>query len=100
MENIRNGFVRNLKQWPSDTSSKAKNPYYWHDVMKFLLNNVKLMQYITEAGSISPSQVLTDCVSLSNEYSQLKDIERPKQPETQRDEISTNCEPSLLTNTN
>lgn len=35
-----------------------------------------------------------------NEYSDLEDNESPDQLATQRDEISTNPEPPLLTNTN
>ncbi|XP_036326814.1 uncharacterized protein LOC118739542 isoform X2 [Rhagoletis pomonella] len=45
-KNMRNGFVRSLKPSPSGSSSKAKKPYYLHDIMSFVLPYVKPVQHL------------------------------------------------------
>ncbi|XP_017484552.1 PREDICTED: uncharacterized protein LOC108373203 [Rhagoletis zephyria] len=44
-KNMRNGFVRSLKPCPSGSFSKAKKPYYLHDIMSFVLPYVKHVQH-------------------------------------------------------
>lgn len=54
-KNIRNGFVRSLKPSPSGSSSKAKKPYYLHDIMRFVLPYVRPVQHLENTGNISLS---------------------------------------------
>nr|XP_034194546.1 uncharacterized protein LOC117610825 [Osmia lignaria] len=51
-KNIRNGFVRSLKQPPSESSAKQKKQYYLHDVMQFVLPYVKPVAHTVTTGNL------------------------------------------------
>lgn len=75
-KNIRNGFVRSLKPTPSGSSSKAKKPYYLHDVMQFVLPYVKPVQHSQNTGNISPdTEAMTQLENVLGKNNEKTDSE-------------------------
>ncbi|XP_036339875.1 uncharacterized protein LOC118749194 [Rhagoletis pomonella] len=50
-KNIRNGFVRSLKPSPSGSSAKAKKPYYFRDILEFVLPYVRPVQHLEHTAN-------------------------------------------------
>ncbi|XP_036320011.1 uncharacterized protein LOC118734394, partial [Rhagoletis pomonella] len=79
-KNVRNNFVRSLKEPPSGSSAKAKKPYYLHDILQFMLPYVRTVQHSEKNNSnilLSDMDISTEIEETDTEQNTSNSVFQP-----------------------